>query len=66
MQEKYFEGIKDLSKAIELNPDYGIAYANRGIAEKNLGNKEKSCQDFIRAISLGFTQVEEQYKQNCK
>jgi tetratricopeptide (TPR) repeat protein len=66
MQEKYVEGIRDLSKAIELNPDYSIAYANRGVAEKNLGNREKACLDFKRAMELGLKQVEQQYIQNCQ
>jgi tetratricopeptide (TPR) repeat protein len=66
LKGEYSDGIQDLNKAIELDPNLPYAYVNRGIAESNLGNKEKSCRDFKRAIALGFTQVEERYKQNCQ
>ena len=62
--------IKDYDKAIELNPDYKEAYANRGVAKINLlttgGNikptKEQTkdaCADLQKAKKLGDNTVDD-------
>jgi len=43
----YAQAIKDFSKAIELDPDYAVAYNNRGLAYYNSG-------DFEQAIFHGY------------
>ena len=34
--KQYFEAIKDYDKAIELDPNYAMAYNNRGAAKSRL------------------------------
>ena len=46
------EAIKDFSKAIKLNPNYALAYNNRGIAKDNLGLYEEAIKDYDKAIKL--------------
>ncbi|MDE6164458.1 MAG: tetratricopeptide repeat protein, partial [Muribaculaceae bacterium] len=41
------------SKAIELKPDFGEAYYNRGYAYMKLGNREAGVADLSKAGELG-------------
>lgn len=42
----YQDAVYNLSKAIELEPQNSFAYLERGIAHFNLGNYEKSLEDY--------------------
>ena len=42
------------SEAIEIKPDFGEAYYNRGLAYLQLGNKEKGVADLSKAGELGI------------
>jgi tetratricopeptide (TPR) repeat protein len=44
--------IVHFSNAIELNPDFAVAYHNRAIVYKQLGAEERSAEDFDRALEL--------------
>ena len=44
--------IVDFTKAIELNPDYAIAYNNRGVAYYLKKEYESAIVDFTKAIEL--------------
>ncbi len=46
------KAITDLSKAIELNPNYVSSYNNRGVAYASIGNYEMGIKDFKRALAL--------------
>lgn len=46
------EAIKDFTSAIGIDPKFGHAYYNRGVANKKLGNSQKASQDFSSAQSL--------------
>ena len=48
----YKEGIVDLSKAIELNPNYIEAYLTRGLSKAILGDYRGAIADFTKAIEL--------------
>ena len=50
-----FKGaIADYNKAIEINPQFAIAYYNRGLAKGiGLGDDQGACADFKKAASLG-------------
>ena len=48
----YTEAIDDYTKAIELDPDYEIAYNNRGFAFDNLAQYGKAVEDYTKAIEL--------------
>jgi tetratricopeptide (TPR) repeat protein len=44
--------IEDLTAEIETNPDYFLAYNNRGIARYRMGDFEGAVKDFSRAIEI--------------
>ncbi len=56
--------VEDCNKAIALEPDNKNAYFLRGLAFYELDEKEKACDDFARAIELGFSilKVAEEYR----
>ena len=41
-----------IDKAIEINPRFAHAYANRGIAYRKLGNPQKAIEDYDKAIEI--------------
>ena len=47
--------IFDCNKAISLDPNNKNAYFLRGLARYDSGEKEEGCEDFSRAIELGFS-----------
>ena len=50
---KEYEGaIKDYDKAIELDPNYALAYMNRGIAKAQLKQYSAAIADYDKAIEL--------------
>ena len=55
--EKYnkqdFRGaIQDYNQAIQINPDYALAYYQRGLAHSNLGDEQEAIKDFRQAAEL--------------
>ena len=44
--------MQDYDEAIRLDPQDAVAYYNRGVAYKNLGQTERANQDFAQAIRL--------------
>jgi len=56
----------DCNKAIELEPNNKNAWFLRGLANYELGHKEKACSDFSRAIDLGFSILKIAEEQRCR
>ena len=52
------KAILDFSKAIEIDPMYAEAYANRGVAYGILGQYDKAISDFNKAIEINPTYAE--------
>ena len=50
----FFKVIEDYSTAIELDPDFALAYYNRGIINLQLQNYYKVKSDFTTAKNLGM------------
>lgn len=48
----YEEAIADYNKAIRLNPDYALAYNNRGLVYRKLGKYKKALKDYTKAIEI--------------
>ena len=44
--------IQDYNKAIELNPNFALAYYNRGLAKHKLGEHKEAIQDYNKAIEI--------------
>jgi tetratricopeptide (TPR) repeat protein len=63
--KNYEEAIKDLDSSIELNPNSAIAYLNRGYAKLD-GKKEGACDDFYKALDLGYEDVSDIIKKHCE
>ena len=61
-----FDGaIKDYSKAIELRPKDGDAYANRGAAKIALGLIDSGCWDMKIAKEFGYADAEKVMQEYC-
>ncbi len=58
--------VLDYTYALSLKPNYGSAYANRGICLYKMGEIEAACKDWKQAVELGISQSEEYIKKNCK
>lgn len=52
-QRDYFQASECFSKAIELDPDFGAAYYNRGLCALSSGKKNEAFADLSRAGELG-------------
>ena len=46
----YQEAIKDSELALEIEPDYGLAYYNRALARRLLGNLEGAVEDLSKVM----------------
>ncbi len=61
MQDNVLEHEKqqqNFAEAIRLNPEYAMAYYNRGVAWGELSEDEKAEADFAKAQELGFVPPE--------
>lgn len=47
--------LPDLTRALEIDPDFAYAYRNRGMAYGELNQREQACADLNRALELGYT-----------
>ena len=50
--EKYEKAIDDCSKSIQLDPNYALAYYNRGVAYQGLEEYEKAKADYRKALTI--------------
>lgn len=46
VDSEYYEAIVDYTRALELNPYFGSAWLNRGVAYEQLNNDYRAMQDF--------------------
>ena len=57
--------VSDCNKAISLDSDNKNAYFLRGLAQYELGEKEQGCEDFSKAIELGFSVLRIAEQEKC-
>jgi tetratricopeptide (TPR) repeat protein len=55
----------DCNKAISLDPNNKNAYFLRGLARYESGEKEQGCEDFNKAIELGFSVLRIAEQEKC-
>ena len=51
-QKEYTKAINDYNEAIRLNPNFALAYTDRGTAYQKLGKLDKAKADFAKAAQL--------------
>jgi tetratricopeptide (TPR) repeat protein len=57
--------VLDCNMAISLEPNNKNAYFLRGLANYELGKKEQGCNDFSKAIELGFSVLRMAEQERC-
>jgi len=57
--------VMDCNKAIKLDPVNKNAYFLRGLALYQLGEKKQACEDFSKAIELGFSILRIAEQEKC-
>lgn len=58
--------VDDCNKAISIEPVNKNAYFLRGLARYELGEKKQGCEDFNKAIELGFSVLRMAEQEKCK
>ena len=53
----YQEAIQDLSRVIEINPNFAEAYYRRGLANFDLGNWEEAMADYTQALAINSNYI---------
>ena len=53
--KKYPDAFRSFDKAIQLDPEYALAYENRGDLNYHLENYEEAAADYTKALKLGGT-----------
>lgn len=56
-----FHAIEFFNQAIALDPEYGLAFSNRGLGQQMGGNIAAAIEDFAHAAELGSTPAYEPY-----
>ena len=62
----YIGCIIDNSIVIEMNPNFGLAYLNRGLVRVIIGNKDAGCIDLTKAKELNAKNAQEIMNEYCK
>lgn len=58
--------VEDCNKSIAIDSTDKYAYFLRGLALYELGEKQKACDDFQKAIELGFTILKQAEMEKCE
>ena len=60
-----YGAIADYTKAIELDPNYVLAYVNIGISKEELGDLNGACAAWKKAAELGDADAAEWVANQC-
>ncbi|NBC84230.1 MAG: tetratricopeptide repeat protein [Bacteroidetes bacterium] len=58
--------IRDLSQALDFNPNDAEVYYYRGMARLNQENKKGACADFKKSYQLGYRDAYNQFQKHCE
>ncbi len=64
-QQKYSMAMEEYNKAIHFNSKYGEAYKSRAQLWFFMGDRDKSCADYIKAEDLGVKNLSN-YTRHCR
>jgi tetratricopeptide (TPR) repeat protein len=65
-QRKDFQKANDYAdKALNIDPNYGAAYLNRGVAREMLRDMQGACEDWSKAKELGVDLGKNYFSTNC-
>jgi tetratricopeptide (TPR) repeat protein len=64
--KNYEEAIQNLTMAIKLKPDYGEAYFNRAFVYFSKTDTLKACDDFNKALAVGYEKSRPYTQKFCK
>ena len=64
-QEAHRKAIPEFSTVINLSHDK-MAYFSRGMSYLSIGDKDLACNDFQKALELGYTQAKSKIIENCQ
>ena len=56
----------DNSIVIQMNPNFGLAYLNRGLVRVMIGNKKVGCEDLMKAKELNVANMQAILDEYCK
>ena len=48
----YYGAISDYTKAIEINPNFSLAYSNRAASKERINDPKGALDDYIRALEI--------------
>ena len=48
------EAIADYDAALRINPDFALAYYNRGLVRREMGDSQGGEEDFRKAREFGY------------
>jgi tetratricopeptide (TPR) repeat protein len=65
LKKEYENSIKAFDSAIEINPNYTMAYQNRGSAKLEMNDKDGCCSDWTKCLELGYTKIKPFIKLMC-
>lgn len=57
--------MKDLDRAIAIDPELNVAYFNRGIVKIELKRMDSGCLDLSKAGELGMEKAYDKIKEHC-
>lgn len=64
-QQKYDQAMEEYNRAIHFDPKYGEAYKSRAQLWFVLGERNKSCVDYLKAEKLGVKNLSN-YTRHCR
>jgi tetratricopeptide (TPR) repeat protein len=63
---KYQDAVTNFNNSIQLKPDFGQAFFNRGYAKQYLNDLTGACQDWQTALAKGYYSANTYLDQFCK
>lgn len=64
--EDYYGAVSDYSNAIKLNPNFDLAFKNRGDSKEKIGDLVGACNDWKKAVELGHQDAAELVVNQCQ